>query len=213
MTAAGDKRLGWRLRWAGAGAVIGMLLIGAAWGLTAVIKSPQEVLADAEPPPPSLITYPVENRVLQPRVAIPGVVIGPRQVEGTVPIEHRTDLERLTRTEVLVEGSPVRGSAPGPAGADGTIRIELDRRVEVSEGTEVEIRFYLDVPTSSELVVPISAVFTDSDGERVVVVLREGQQDQVGVRMGATVGGFVAISLLDSGTLAEGDEVLVSEPE
>src|SRR5690606_1779419 len=47
---------------------------GAAWWLSSQVRSPADVAADSQPPPPSLITHPVTRREIQATVALRGTV-------------------------------------------------------------------------------------------------------------------------------------------
>lgn len=120
-----------RLTWAAVGAVCTLLLLGLTWGASLLIKSPQEALAEAAPPPPSIITYPVKTK---------------------------------------------------------------------------------DANGQQVLVVPISAIFTASDGAAKVVVMKGRRPVEIAVDMGANVDGIVQITPHEDGALTPDDEVLVSEP-
>jgi multidrug efflux pump subunit AcrA (membrane-fusion protein) len=79
----------------------------------------------------------------------------------------------------------------------------------VGEKTKIE---FLPGEQSEALVVPISALFTGTNGDTDVVVVENGVEKQVTVTMGAGAAGFVEITPTAEGAVTAGDQVLVSEP-
>lgn len=205
--------LSWRLRWAAYGAASALLLLFVTWSLTSLIRSPQDALADAAPPPPSQITYPVERRTLDADVLATARVVSAGVLSGHLPVDQRTTAEKATRILVVLPTERVAGRIDTIA-ADGEFRVRLPKRVDPAlVGATVRVRFELLDTAEAVLVVPISALFTAADGDvAVVVVDQNGDQRQVPITMGLSSGGFVQI-IPEGDQVREGDHVLVSQPE
>lgn len=198
----------WRVRWAGIGAAIALALVGLAWLLTSVVKSPQDALAEAAPPPPSRITVPVEQKALDLEVTEPGQVVAARTVRGTLNVDDRDKVSQAEKIHVSAGETTVSASLTGIE-VDGVFTLKLIKPLDPGEKVKVE---FLPGEQSEALVVPISALFTGADGDTAVVVVKNGVERQVTVTMGADAAGFVEITPAADGSVAEGDQVLVSEP-
>ncbi|MFE0802546.1 peptidoglycan-binding protein [Streptomyces sp. NPDC058812] len=68
-------------RWAVGIATGAVLLSGAGMAATQMIKSPAQAAADSEAPPPTVLTAPVEHRVLEDSVTVRGTVTAAQTVE------------------------------------------------------------------------------------------------------------------------------------
>lgn len=198
----------WRVKWAGTGAAVALALVGLAWLLTSVVKSPQDALAEAAPPPPSRITVPVEQKALDLDVTVPGEVESARTVSGTLTVEDRDKAKQAAKVRVSGNGNSVLATLTNIE-ADGAFTLLLVKPLNRGEKVKVE---FLPGEQSEVLVVPISALFTGADGDTDVVVVKNGVEKQVTVTMGTAAAGFVKISPVTDGTVAAGDQVLVSEP-
>ncbi len=119
-----------------------MLLAAGAWVASLVIESPREAAANAEAPPPSLITVPVERRTVGEELVTRGLVTATQTVEAIGPGAGRgadralvsghlpAPGQRIESGDVVVEisGRPVialagripayRSLAPGDTGPD-----------------------------------------------------------------------------------------------
>lgn len=198
----------WRVKWAAVGAGAALALVGLAWLMTSIVKSPQDALAEAAPPPPSRITVPVEKKTLDLDVTVLGKVESARAVSGRLSVDERDKAAEATEILVSVGDEAVSATATGIE-ADGAFVLKLDEPLQ--KGADAQVRF---VPPAQEeaLVVPISALFTMADGDTGVVVFEGDVERQEEVTMGAEAAGFVEISPTDLGTVVKGDLVLVSEP-
>jgi hypothetical protein len=82
-----------------------------------------------------------------------------------------------------------------------------------NNGADVRVVITQRSTGSSTFSVPVSAVYSQGNGQTVVVVLAGGVQRVVPVKVGPVVGGFAAISPVPGGPgLKIGDEVVVSGP-
>lgn len=80
-------------------------------------------------------------------------------------------------------------------------------------GTDVRVEFSVRSTDSSSLRVPVSAVYSTSDGRTVVVVAKDANRRVVAVQVGQNVGGFVGITPTDDvNAVVVGDQVIVSGP-
>lgn len=198
-----------RLKWASLGAAVALALVGLTWLITGAIKSPQDVLASTAPPPPSQISVPIEYRVLDTTVTVTGKPVTPTRVVGTIGVDQRDQTEGA---KVLVRAAqgPIHAQLTSLA-PDGEFTLHLDRALK-SRPPLVEVVFAPARPRSQQLVVPVTALFTSGTGQVAVVVLDDGHEREVPVRMGDVVGGFAAIEPAGTQQLSDRDEVLVSEP-
>jgi peptidoglycan hydrolase-like protein with peptidoglycan-binding domain len=90
-----------RRRPALAGLVAGAVVVALAGsGASTLVKSPQQVAAEAEPPVASVITAPVERRVLRETVALRGTVAPGKTIKVTAP---RTGADRAVITRAPVK--------------------------------------------------------------------------------------------------------------
>lgn len=79
-------------------AAVSVLSAGIGWVAGQRIKSPAEIAADQQPPDPSLITVPVERRVLSQNVVVRGTVRSSDAVELAVSsTEGSTIITRLVK--------------------------------------------------------------------------------------------------------------------
>lgn len=72
-----------RRRWAGGVAVGAVVLSTLSVGVGQLIKSPAQAIADSSAPPPSVLTAPVEYRVLEASVMLRGTVMASQSVDVT----------------------------------------------------------------------------------------------------------------------------------
>jgi hypothetical protein len=204
--------LRWRLRWAGIGALVAPLLVALTWMLASIVRSPQDVLAEASAPPPSQITFPVERRSLDTTVVATATLDTATSVTGQLPIDDRARAQQAAQVVVTVLSGRV-DAVLGAVRADGTFTVRLRQPVPDARGTTAEVRFISDHQAETGLVVPISALFTAADGTvAVVVVDGDHAEHQLSVTMGVQAGGFVEVTPVEAGQIEEGDLVLVSEP-
>lgn len=203
----------WRLKWAFIGAAVALVLVGLTWTMTALVKSPQDALASAKPPAPSVITVPIEQKTLSLDVTVDGQLKSPTEATGLLGTDDRERAKSATQVVVSSSAGDRAGILKGIS-ADGRFSLTLASPLTASraESGAVTVTFKSDTAPVESLVVPISALFTSSGGRTAVVRQVRGVQQQVEVTMGANVDGFVAISTKEPGELAAGDEVLVSEP-
>lgn len=90
-------------------AAVAVLSAGIGWVAGQRIKSPAEIAAEQEPPEPSLITVPVERRVLSQNVVVRGTVRSSDAAEISVSSLESTIITRLVKTagEEVDEGDVV----------------------------------------------------------------------------------------------------------
>lgn len=91
-------------------AAVSVLSAGIGWVAGQRIKSPAEIAADQQPPDPSLITVPVERRVLSQNVVVRGTVRSSDAVELAVSsTEGSTIITRLVKAsgDEVVEGDVI----------------------------------------------------------------------------------------------------------
>lgn len=193
------------------GAIVALALMALTWLLTNAVKSPQDALASAAPPPPSRITVPVEDRALDLRVVSTGRLVSPVTVRGNLSVDERQRITKVTRIVVTGAGREVEGRLQKLA-PDGEYLVVLDSPLRAGVDARVEVRFEPRTSGVAGLVVPISALFTSSGGAVSVVVLEHGVEHEVAVRMGDSTAGFVSVAPVRAGALSAGDQVLVSEP-
>lgn len=199
-----------RLRWALVGAVVSLALVAITWFVARSIQSPQDVLAAAQPPAPSVITVPVERRVLNAPFEASAQVTERHRAVGYLDSAQReiADHAEHVSARVAQRWVPAALTRVEP---DGRFVVLISRTTRVKNGEPVAVRFETNQDSPS-LVVPISALFTAGSGETAVIVVRSNSQKEVTVSMGRVVGGFVDVVPADKGALTEGDQVLVSEP-
>lgn len=201
----------WRVRWAAVGALVALGLVGLGWLLTTIVKSPQEALATAEPPPPSRITVPVEERVLDLSLTTRARLTSPTQGRGNLAVEERDRAEGARRILVTGSGGEVTASL-ARIEANGDFWLDLDGELKPTAGERVQVVFEPRREPAPGLVVPISALFTSSSGGTALVVLEDGTERETPVDLHEEVGGFVRVTPVDGSGLESGDQVLVSEP-
>jgi peptidoglycan hydrolase-like protein with peptidoglycan-binding domain len=97
-------------RWLVAVAAGAALLSASSLGAAAFVKSPAQVAAEAAAPAPSLLTAPVERRVLRDTVVVRGTVSAERSVEVT-PSGARDGREPVVTGVRVRRGSQVRAGA------------------------------------------------------------------------------------------------------
>ncbi|MEU3553481.1 peptidoglycan-binding protein [Streptomyces fragilis] len=144
----GGSGLTRRRRWAAGIATGAVLVSGVGLAAGQMIKSPAQAAADSLPPPPSVLTAPVERRVLEDSVTVRGTVTAAQTVdvaptsgapEGGAPVVTKLPVgagQRLRAGQLLVEvsGRPVfalRGDLPMfrdlKPGAEGDDVAQLQR--------------------------------------------------------------------------------------
>ncbi|MFE5485260.1 peptidoglycan-binding protein [Streptomyces sp. NPDC056527] len=140
-----------RRRWVALIAMGAVALTGAGFGASLLVKSPAQAAADSRPPAPSVITAPVEYRMLASSVILRGTVVAGQSVEiapggageGGSPTVSRLPLKagdevRAGRLLVEISGRPVialqgtvplyRDLKPGAQGSDvGQLQDALQR--------------------------------------------------------------------------------------
>jgi hypothetical protein len=209
----------WRVRWAVLGALVALALVGLAWLLVTVVKSPQDALASAAAPSPSQITVPVKERALDLSVTTIARLVSTDRVKGKLGVDERVRAEAAARITVVgphgkVSARLLKIEPNGDFVLDLDSALPGDATSDDPLGADDSVRavFTPAESAASSLVVPVSALFTSSAGATAVVKVEGGAEHEVVVLTGATVDGFVAVSPNDSGALGAGDEVLVSEP-
>src|SRR5256885_6757589 len=96
-----SRPLARRQRLALAIAVACAVLSSAGLGASLLVKSPQQVLADSAPPPPSRITAVVEKRVLSSTIVTRGTVVASATIEVT-PVATDATAQVVTSVQVKV---------------------------------------------------------------------------------------------------------------
>ncbi|WP_369145865.1 peptidoglycan-binding protein [Streptomyces sp. R44] len=127
---AGGARMNRRRFWVAALVAGAVALTGAGVAATALIRSPAQVAADAEPPPQDVLVARIENRVLAETVVLRGTVVAGQTVQvapvsaggegGTSPVITKVsvksgDAVRSGKVLLEVSGRPVfvlRGGLP-----------------------------------------------------------------------------------------------------
>ncbi|MFJ8149872.1 peptidoglycan-binding protein [Streptomyces sp. NPDC096048] len=99
----GASGLARKRRWAVGIATGAVLLSGAGMAATQLIKSPAQAAADSEAPPPTVLTAPVEHRVLEDSVTVRGTVTADQTVEVS-PSAGSPDGGPPVVTKLPVEG-------------------------------------------------------------------------------------------------------------
>lgn len=195
-------------RWVAGVAGTAVLLSGAGVLATQLIKSPAQAVADTAPPPPSVLTAPIEYRVLKDSVILRGTVASEQSVDITpvaggpdagaavvtrLPVKAR---QTVKAGQVLLEvsGRPVialqgtvpmyRNLKPGARGDDiAQLQVAL---AMVGHGTDGDVKGYFGPRTKTA----VSALYEDigytplsaqSDGD---LALKEAQDAVVAARRG-----------------------------
>ncbi|MEU5877023.1 peptidoglycan-binding domain-containing protein [Spirillospora sp. NPDC047279] len=105
-----DPLPGGRRRPALAGLVAGAVMVSLAGsGASTLVKSPQQVAAEAEPPEPSVISAPVERRVLRETVVLRGTVTPGKTIKVAAPT--------FSEVKAVITRSPVKRGQRVGAGA------------------------------------------------------------------------------------------------
>lgn len=103
-----------------------------------------------------------------------------------------------------------------PEGSDTTtVTLKPHKRIaESRNGADVRVVFTEHSADTSAFNVPVSAVYSDATGQpSVVMLLANGAEAVVPVRVGAVVGGSIGVSPVPGDSrLKEGDKVVVSGP-
>jgi len=147
----GGSGLTRRRRWAAGIATGAVLVSGAGLAAGQMIKSPAQAAADSQPPPPSVLTAPVERRVLEDSLTVRGTVTAAQSVdvaptagapEGGAPVVTKLPVkagQQFEAGQLLVEvsGRPVfalRGKLPMfrdlKPGAEGDDVAQLQRALD-----------------------------------------------------------------------------------
>lgn len=199
-----------RAKWAGAGAGAALAMVGVIWTVASLIQSPQDALASAEPPPPSVITAAVELRSLDSSIQAQGHLSSATRVTGKLLGDQRTRASRAQEVDVRINGVPARASLI-KIELDGTFVLRLADAVPTDRPQVVDVQFEA-AATAPGFVVPISALFTAAGGHTAVIVVHNERQREVTIKMGEAVDGFVQVDPIEPGELKKNDQVLVSEP-
>lgn len=201
----------WRLRWASIGGVLVVCLVVATWGIAHLIRTPQDILADTAPPPPSRITFPIIERRLQPDVVVSGSLASRRTVKTQLGVDQRQALPSISSIVVILPSAQIAATVKSRA-ANGEETLALGRAASDPKGTAVRVRFVSSNRNVKQLSVPISALFATPSGAAAVVVVDGSSERQVEVNLGLRANGYVGITAVRSSALHEGEQVLVSEP-
>ena len=109
----------------------------------------------------------------------------------------------------------VTGVEPGETLASTTVSLRPEEPLDSSlNGADVRVVIAQTSTAATALTVPVPAVFSQADGQTVVVrVGAEGAQEVVPVTVGDIVGGFAEVTTPDgAAALRPGDAVVVSGP-
>lgn len=88
--------------------------------------------------------------------------------------------------------------------------VQLDRTLRSAQvGSQVQVAITSEGPSTEQLVVPVSAVFTSADGQSAVRVVDGDRTKNVPVDITSDANGYVAVTPLAPHTLGVGDEVVV----
>lgn len=200
----------WRIRWAAVGACVAVAVIAATWAIAHLVKTPQQVLSEASPPPPSRITSAVREQILQPDVIAAGQLTSPTTIIGQLTVNDRSQNPTPSGVIVLFADQQVPASLTHLA-ENGAFTVTLSRPVPSRGDPGVRVRFASPNSQVKQLSVPITALFTTPSGDTAVVVVRDGIEHQISVTLGLQAGGYAGIVPV-GGAIRPGDRVLVSQP-
>ncbi len=130
-TTSGETGLVRRRRFLGTAVASAIAASGLALGASRYIKSPAQAAADTEPPPPTVMTAPVEDRVLKDSVILRGTVAASQTVDIAPSGGHQDDAGPPVVTKINLRAGQTFGEARVLVEVSGRPVIALKGRLPV----------------------------------------------------------------------------------